>query len=875
MNFYYLTRFAIAAGALLLSFAALAQSTATARGSVIDGYGDPLVGATVRIMGTTVGTVTDLDGAFEITGDLSRGLRISYIGHEAVELDEAAAIGPNLTITLPESAAGLEEVVVTGTMDIVRDRRTPVAVSTIGLTEIQEKGGNVEFPDLLKNTPSIYVAGQAGGYGEAQVFTRGFDQTNTAFLLNGQPINGMEDGRMYWSNWSGMMDIATAVQVQRGLGSSKLAISSVGGTTNIVMRSTAVDKGGSVGYTLGNDGYNKVTASYSTGLIDDKFGVTALLTHWQGNGWADGTEGAGQNYFLSAGYRPSANHDINFLITGAPQYHDQNFNQRLSSFFVGDASEPDIKRNANWGTYRGEYLSVRRNYYHKPVANLNWDWTLSPTASLSTVLYGSWGRGGGTGPLGRGAQLRDDDGQIDFDAIEAENIAGNGDPDSPEYVIRASVNNHSWYGAVSRLEVTPTEELSLSIGGDVRSYRGDHFRQLTDLLGAESYSQRGSARYDDREVTATFTPGPWAALNNYAEGEQRVAYSNAETIRYAGVFGQAEYTLDQVTAYVQGAYSVQNHVRFEQFNEEEVNEESEQVSNNGYNLKGGLSYAIGDHHVVFANAGIYSRQPFHDNIFLNFSNQVNPVTENERVVGLEAGYKLTTRDVTANVNVYRTSWQNRTRTSTITDMDTVNSIPFPLGGFANITDLDQLHTGVELDFRYRANRQLSVRGFASVGNWVYDGNANQQLFDNDRNLVETTVANDIDGVHVGGSAQTTAGLGLILKPMARLRINVDGYHYSRLYALPRSVNTQDDELELPAFNLFDLGAGYSFDLGSGKTLRLRANVYNVLGTEYIARATSAIAPSDDPAENYDGVNRANFVQFGTTQTWNVGARFSF
>ena len=71
-------------------------------------------------------------------------------------------------------------------------------------------------------------------------------KVNTAYLLNGQPINGMEDGRMYWSNWSGISDIASVVQMQRGLGSSKLAISSVGGTVNFVTRTTDKREGGYV-----------------------------------------------------------------------------------------------------------------------------------------------------------------------------------------------------------------------------------------------------------------------------------------------------------------------------------------------------------------------------------------------------------------------------------------------------------------------------------------------------------------------------------------------------------------------------------------------------------------------------------------------------
>src|SRR5690606_21843052 len=134
------------------------------------------------------------------------------------------------------------------------------------------KSGSQDFPEVMKNTPSVYVASQAGGFGDSKVYVRGFDQTNTAFLLNGQPINGMEDGNMYWSNWSGMTDVASSVQVQRGLGSSKLAISSVGGTVNIVTKATQIRQGGFAQSTIGNNNFIKNTVSYNTGMMDNGWG---------------------------------------------------------------------------------------------------------------------------------------------------------------------------------------------------------------------------------------------------------------------------------------------------------------------------------------------------------------------------------------------------------------------------------------------------------------------------------------------------------------------------------------------------------------------------------------------------------------------------
>ena len=99
----------------------------------------------------------------------------------------------------------LDEIVVKSRLiDVAKERKTPVAVSTIKATEIQAKIGNQEFPDLLKSTPSVYVSKSGGGYGDSRVNIRGFSQENIAVMINGMPVNDMENGAVYWSNWSGL-----------------------------------------------------------------------------------------------------------------------------------------------------------------------------------------------------------------------------------------------------------------------------------------------------------------------------------------------------------------------------------------------------------------------------------------------------------------------------------------------------------------------------------------------------------------------------------------------------------------------------------------------------------------------------------------------
>ena len=83
----------------------------------------------------------------------------------------------------------------------------PVVLSTISAKDIATKLSNQEFPEIMKSTPSIYATKQGGGFGDSRLMLRGFGSENIAVLINGIPVNGMENGSVYWSNWSGLADV--------------------------------------------------------------------------------------------------------------------------------------------------------------------------------------------------------------------------------------------------------------------------------------------------------------------------------------------------------------------------------------------------------------------------------------------------------------------------------------------------------------------------------------------------------------------------------------------------------------------------------------------------------------------------------------------
>ena len=890
----------------VVSMAVTAMGQGALSGTLLDAEsGQPLPGANIIEAGTTNGTISAVDGTFSFTTTAQSGtVVISFIGYTSQTLPFNLSTGTSIgELSMELDAKSIDEVVVTGygVIDVAKDRETPVAVSTIKLPEIIAKTGNQEFPDIMKNTPSVYVASQAGGYGDSRVNIRGFSQENLALLFNGQPVNGMEDGKVYWSNWQGLSEIATAVQIQRGLGSSKLAISSVGATINVVTKATDMVAGGRVSAMFGNDKYMKYVASYSTGLSEKGWGASFLLSHWQGDGYNDGNNGKGQTYFLSIGYKPSEKHQFNFSMTGAPQWHYQNYTKSLSTYDRngdGDIDRDEQRYNNNWGYKNGEVYSFRENFYHKPVFNLNWDWNIGPKSALSTVLYASTGSGGGTGNYGSSSNMYiyDADGQIDFDQIEANNRAivndGSEDWHIPGRTIgsygdaairRASMNMHRWLGAVVNFNHEINENFAFNVGADFRTYFGSHFRLADNFWGLNGYwddNYNGAGFQENHPGGVVYTQEHAASpymfwTNRNRNMDDKLDYHNDERISYAGAFGQLEYKTQKLSTFVQAAVSTQAYQRFDYHSYSDPNEQiSEKLRHPGYNLKTGANYNINQAHNVFFNAGYYSRQPFFDDLFLNYQNTVNEDVGNEGVLGLEVGYGYRSDLLDVSLNGYYTSWTDRQIRQT-GDFDGDGNYD-DVAIFENVAEK---HSGVELEFEVKPIRALSIGGFASIGAWNYAGDVNARIYDEDRNPIggaSNTLY--LDGVKVGDAAQSTYGLMANYKILKGLSVDMDWRFYDRLYAAidPGSFGTANHSgsLRLPSFNLLDFGISYKIYMKKSQRLEFRFNANNLLNKQFISQSDTNIHPAVDQ-EQWNGVNMNNRVYFGNGFTWNLSAAYRF
>lgn len=894
----------------LLSIAAIftfAVATAqhTVSGVVIDGEtNQPLLGANVLIKGTSIGASSDIDGKFTLKTSQTQGtLVFSYVSFENKEVPFRISNGKAFVrVVLQPDAQSLEEVVVTGSalMDIAQERKTPVAVSTIRASEIVEKLGNQEFPELLNRTPSVYATKSGGGYGDSKINLRGFSSQNIAVMVNGMPVNDMETGKVYWSNWSGIADVTSAMQVQRGLGASKLAIASIGGTINIVTKASDMPESGTVSLAIGNDGYNKELVAYNTGKTKSNWSTSLLLSRTSGSMYADGTKFQGYNYYFALGYTPSEKHSFQFMITGAPQWHNQRrYEISIADYLkYGSDGKPNRKYNSQWGYHNGEEYALYVNAYHKPVAMLNWDWNMDSSSTLNTVVYASLGRGGGAKLDDRNisAYRNQDTGLFDIDRLVQDNAAAGL---VKNYRVK-DVNSHDWYGILSNFNHKLNEHWSFNTGIDARYYKGYHYVVVNDLLGGKYVSDLSNKNlttarqiYNTVDISPNYNP-----FNSRLDPlEDRISYSSNGEVYWGGIFGQVEYSSKKLSAFAQWSSSVQGFQRVDDFLKEGTlaltgKPESAMKTTTGYktitgyNLKGGLNYNINEYHNIFFNAGYYSKQPLAAAVYPNHKNFLNPNLQNEKILGLEAGYGLKYNGLNVGLNVYRTSWKDRyERKDNQKDTDNTRYM-------VELEGLQEIHQGVEVEANYRINDYVKLNGMFSLGDWYYKGNATARTFLSDNNEEYTIKSQQalgnttnqfttyLDNTKVGETAQLTANLGVTVNPIKNLKFDLNWQYVNDLYA-KLDVNTFSNKtsaekgvLKLPSYNLFDLGASYKFNIAEKKTLSLLVNVNNLLDTYYIAESSTNIHATNTSV-TYKGVDVNNRVFFGYGRTWNVALKYNF
>lgn len=880
---------------VLLILPVYAQVGKIAGRVTIEDSGKPLSNAAVILVGTEQGTYTKDNGTFTLI-DVPVGIvniQVRYMGYgtKTLEVEVKENETAIINVKLAVESIGIEGINIVS--ERAKERQTPVAFTDMDKEEMVSKLGSRDIPLALVTTPSVYATDQGGGAGDARVNVRGFDQKNVAVMINGVPVNDMENGWVYWSNWDGVADATSSIQMQRGLSAVNLATPSIGGTMNIITDPTAMEAGVKYKREIGSGGFLKSTFMASSGLINNKFAVSGGGVRKLGVGVVDRTWTDSWAYYLSSGWNINSNNKIELYAVGAPQRHGQNlYKQNIAVYdqeyaadlddydqlAFDDFAEAGREYSQNWGSvssaYDGkqwwdgklhdrftpEFINERENYFHKPLVNLNWYSKLSEKLNLYSIAYYSGGKGGGTGTYGSiewdySTPTR----TPDWDATIAENDTSS---TGSSGILRNSVNNQWTIGAISKAYFTVNENFKTSVGIDWRTAEIDHFREVRDLLGGDYYYYDGN----DFDEAADYEKG----LGD------KIAYHFTNTVGWMGGHLQGEYTKDAITAYLMGGLSTIKYSYLNHFADDgegnELTAETDWIK--GFQVKGGSSFRVNENIDVFGNAGYVSKVPIFDDVIDDYNGTQAADPKNEQFTAVEAGLNFKGLDgqLAAKTNFYFTNWKDKSKSIGVTNEDGTEGIVF-------ISGMDSRHMGVEVETSYRPIEMIQFNLAASVANWVNtnDVSATYDNYSTEEDQIDTLNVY-VDGLKVGNAPQTQLSFGTSFMPLDGFKAQFVVQHYRDHYAAWDVFDRTDPDdttqsWKIPDYTKLNVHLNYQIPVNvEGINVSIFAHVFNVLDAVFVQDATD-----NSYYNGFDGDHDADDAEvfFGAPRTFNAGLNITF
>ena len=831
------------AAALVLGSADLAAQTGTITGRVTNDSGAGVASAQVVVTnqqtGNQSGGLTQSDGRYTVSG-LRSGtpylvdVRMIGYGRQAVE-DVTLDAGQTLTLdfTLTQEAIALDALEVFATR--AEERTTPVAFSNVGKVQIQQQLGSRDLPLVLNVTPSVYSTQGGGGAGDARINVRGFSQRNTAVMINGVPVNDMENGWVYWSNWDGLGDAATSIQLQRGLSAVNLATPSIGGTLNVITDPSAQRPSISYKQEIGlgavnQDGWSlfrrnanddidqyanmlKETLVVNTGERGG-FALTGAVVRKTGSGIYQGFTGGDAtwmdawSYYLATSYQINPRHRLEAYAVGAPQRHGQNIYmlnlgtlnqayamsledyspQAFGKFPVeaGRAGSPNV--GAVTSAYTGQQFASSgpgsgTNPRHDPdyinerenyfhKPQVNLNWYAYFGGGLSLTTVGYYSGGRGGGTGTYGSSSR-----AAWDYTYTQRV--------PNWTGTIALNDTTSVGRsqfILRNSVNNQDSW-----GAISKLRKDFSDAWTAEVGVDWRTATIEHYREVRDLLCTVCThyvdngsAFWTGTENQRGLGDKINYYNENTVDWIGAYLQGERATQEGSLYGMVGWA-QNSYTFEDFFKDDGTGNPlviESGNLHGYQIKGGAVRNLTQEWSVFGNAGFVSKVPIVDGVI----DDVNAVKiddpKNEKFVSFEVGgqYRALNRGVSFDVNLYHTIWNDRTFNLFVRNLSGTGQ-----DGAVRLLGVDARHMGVEMEAAWQPTDVVRFDAAASIGHWQYTSDATGSFISDDRT---TTFNYDffLDGLKVADSPQQQLALTASFFPATGLTLSAVGKFYRMHFA---------------------------------------------------------------------------------------------
>lgn len=693
---------------------------------------------------------------------------------------------------LPDSLkqVNLNEIIVSATRV---NEHAPIAFNNVSAQEIKANNTAKNIPYILQTLPSIVAYSEDGsGVGNTSFRIRGTDATRINVTLNGMPLNNPESQEVYWVNIPDLSNSLQSIQVQRGVGSSTNGSGAFGASISLKTQGARPQAYGEASTGVGS--YNTFTSTIAagTGILKNGLSFDARYSRVTGDGYIRNGKVNHRSAYASASY-----YNKNQLF----KLSYLNGIQHTGITWEGISPEQlktDRKYNPA-GAYYDEagnvhYYDNETDNYYSDIIQFTYSNALSDKLSLNVGL--SYNHGYGYYENYKADQKFKKYG-LDPQLVNDSTYK------SSDVITRKLMKNNFYVGNFTLNYIS--DKLTLTGGGNLTSYQGDHYGKLLWV----KYNKNTSDKYEwyrgdaDKKEFSVFGKITYNILDNLA------------------IFGDMQY-------------------RYIDYRMSGIDDDLENITNKNYysffNPKAGLSYSFNNNE-VYASLSISNREPLRTDIKESVKGGSTQKIQPERMFDYELGYRYSSAIASFNANLYYMRYKDQ-----MVQTGKLNDVGYKL--MENVPTSYRM--GIELSGAVQPANWIRIDANVTLSqNKIKNYTAYYDLYNNQNDYEFVKQTSEYLGTTNISFSPNVIGSGILtITPYKALSLALVGKYVGKQYY----DNTSNKDNRLADYFVSNIVLGYTFKTQKIGEVDLQFSVNNILNKRYVGNAWVATDKFEDGSE---------------------------
>lgn len=705
---------------------------------------------------------------------------------------------------------------------------------------------------------------------------------------NGVLMNDAERGQFSYGMIGGLNDATRNKEGATYLEHNSFGFSTIGGASNINMRASQYAAGHKASLVGCNRNYlARAMYTYSTGLMQNGWAFTASASYrWANEGVIEGTFYNSAGYFLAAEKKIDDRHSISIATWGSPTERAQQAAATEEAYWLAGSHY----YNSNWGYQNGKKRNARVVNSYEPAAIITWDFQINDKMKLTTSLFGKYSMYSTTalGWNGNAADPRPNyyknlpsaaydvwdldytptdseledyvnqynfwtankaNRQLNWDYMYFANQQSNATGGECLYYIENRHNDQLTLNLGSTLNIDFDKNNKGTIGLNLGTTKGMHYKTMNDLMGADTYIDIDKFSVGDFGINSSYVQNDVDNPNRKIKEGDVFGYDYDLYVNKANLFYQHLFRKGIFNLFCSANIEATTMERFGNMRNGRAMNFSKGSSGTAFFLGGGGKFGIimpfNAYNVLSFGAGYENRAPIAYNSFIAPRMRNNFVIglTNENLFNAEASYKFTYGPVMVKATGYYTLFKD------LVEQNAFYNDQQSKFTYLTMTGVDKVHYGIEGAIVYNITSSLSINAMASIGNAEYCTNANGYLISESEEVV-TSDKVYLKGVKVDGTPLTALSIGADYNVKGwYLSANVnyfddiyiDASNYARLASVVGEpiidATTGKERLDIPAQYkgkggfMVDASIGKNISLRGGKRLNINLSLNNILNNQ--------------------------------------------